>query len=76
MEFQFVLPTTNAELLNSSGDSYYVKQVYAPNEIGERLRCKPNFNFILIRIDKFLFFFLSMQADGATRRSLLPLRSL
>ncbi|XP_036333555.1 condensin complex subunit 1 isoform X1 [Rhagoletis pomonella] len=41
MDFQFVLPTTNAELLNSSGDSYYVKQVYAPNEISERLRaCK------------------------------------
>ncbi|XP_053963844.1 condensin complex subunit 1 [Anastrepha ludens] len=41
MDFQFVLPSTNAELLNSSGDSYYVKQVYAPNEIGERLRvCK------------------------------------
>ncbi|XP_039955400.1 condensin complex subunit 1 [Bactrocera tryoni] len=41
MDFQFVLPTANAELLNSSGDSYYVKQVYAPNEIGERLRlCK------------------------------------
>ncbi|XP_067627986.1 condensin complex subunit 1 [Eurosta solidaginis] len=38
MDFQFVLPTTNAELLNSSGDSYYVKQVYAPNEIGERLK--------------------------------------
>ncbi|XP_004520256.1 condensin complex subunit 1 [Ceratitis capitata] len=41
MDFQFVLPNTNAELLNSSGDSYYVKQIYAPNEIGERLRlCK------------------------------------
>lgn len=40
MDFQFLLPLTNGELLNSSGDTYYVKYLYSPNEIPEKLRGK------------------------------------
>lgn len=38
MDFQFNLPLASSELLNSSGDNYYVKQLYSPSEIPEKLR--------------------------------------
>uniref|UniRef100_A0A1I8MCN6 Condensin complex subunit 1 n=1 Tax=Musca domestica TaxID=7370 RepID=A0A1I8MCN6_MUSDO len=41
MDFQFNLPLTSGDLLNSSGDNYYVKQLYSPSEIPEKLKvCK------------------------------------
>ncbi|XP_075166034.1 CAP-D2 condensin subunit [Haematobia irritans] len=41
MDFQFNLPLTSSDLLNSSGDNYYVKQLYSPGEIPDKLRvCK------------------------------------
>lgn len=46
MEFQFNLPENNKDLLNSSGDSYYVKHLYTPDEIPEKLRSK-NLNCFL-----------------------------
>lgn len=38
MDFQFVLPGANADLLNSDGNNYFVKQVYNPNEIGQHIK--------------------------------------
>ncbi|XP_055905047.1 condensin complex subunit 1 [Eupeodes corollae] len=38
MNFQFVIPCSNSELLNSEGDNYYVKHVYSPNDIPDQLR--------------------------------------
>lgn len=43
MDFQFILPLTNAELLNSSRDTYYVKHLYSPDEIPDKLRGKENY---------------------------------
>ncbi|XP_037814874.1 condensin complex subunit 1 [Lucilia sericata] len=41
MDFQFILPLTNGDLLNSSRDTYYVKHLYSPGEIPDKLRvCK------------------------------------
>ncbi|XP_073845657.1 condensin complex subunit 1-like [Musca autumnalis] len=41
MDFQFNLPLTTGDLLDSSGDNYYVKQLYSPTEIPDKLRvCK------------------------------------
>ena len=38
MDFQFILPLTNSDLLNSSRDTYYVKHLYSPGEIPEKLK--------------------------------------
>ncbi|KAM7345451.1 CAP-D2 condensin subunit [Cochliomyia hominivorax] len=41
MDFQFILPLTNGDLLNSSRDTYYVKHLYSPGEIPDKLKaCK------------------------------------
>lgn len=38
MNFQFVIPCSNSDLLNSEGDNYYVKHVYSANEIPDQLK--------------------------------------
>lgn len=40
MDFQFIIPRNNEELLNSHGNNYFVKQVYNPNEINYHLKGK------------------------------------
>lgn len=45
MDFQFILPLTNGDLLNSSGDTYYVKHLYSPGEIPDKLRGKKRNSF-------------------------------
>lgn len=38
MDFQFVIPSTNSDLLNSNGNNYFVKQVYDAKEIPDRFK--------------------------------------
>lgn len=40
MNFQFNIPSTNTDLLNAGGDSYYVKHVYDASEIPAQLKSK------------------------------------
>lgn len=39
-DFTFILPTVNSDLLNSSGDNYYVKNVYQTRVLSEKLKGK------------------------------------
>uniref|UniRef100_A0A1B0AGG3 Condensin complex subunit 1 n=1 Tax=Glossina pallidipes TaxID=7398 RepID=A0A1B0AGG3_GLOPL len=53
MDFQFNLPSSNTDLLNSSGDSYYVKHLYSSSEIPDKLKvCKQ----MLFQSDPFYIF--------------------
>ncbi|XP_068146838.1 condensin complex subunit 1 [Drosophila tropicalis] len=36
-DFQFILPLSSNDLLNSRGDQYYVQQIYSANEIPQKL---------------------------------------
>lgn len=38
MEFQFVIPSSNNDLLETDGNNYFVKRVFDPNEIPELLK--------------------------------------
>lgn len=40
MEFEFILPQKNEDLLESTGNSYCVTKIYSENELGEKLRRK------------------------------------
>lgn len=40
MEFSFVLPQHNADLLDGNGSAYFVKHTYNANEIQNQLRGK------------------------------------
>jgi hypothetical protein len=40
MEFQFIIPVTNSDLLNSDKNNYFVSRLYDANEITEKLRGK------------------------------------
>lgn len=40
MDFQFIIPRNNDELLDSHGNNYFVKQVYNANEINYHLKGK------------------------------------
>lgn len=37
MEFQFVIPSSNNDLLEADGNNYFVKRVFDPNEIPDLL---------------------------------------
>uniref|UniRef100_A0A1A9WR38 Condensin complex subunit 1 n=1 Tax=Glossina brevipalpis TaxID=37001 RepID=A0A1A9WR38_9MUSC len=53
MDFQFNLPSNNTDLLNSSGDSYYVKHLYSSSEVPDKLKvCKQ----MLFQSDPFYIF--------------------
>lgn len=38
MEFQFVIPTSNNDLLETDGNNYFVKRVFNSNEIPDLLK--------------------------------------
>lgn len=35
MDFQFIIPHTNSELLNTNGNNYFVKKVYDASDLPE-----------------------------------------
>lgn len=55
MDFQFIIPTTNAELQNSNRNNYYVKQVYDAKELNNLLRGFCFYFVILIVVTIILF---------------------
>lgn len=38
MEFQFVIPSSNNDLLETDGNNYFVKRVFDSNEIPDLLK--------------------------------------
>lgn len=57
MEFSFVLPQQNADLLDGNGSAYFVKHTYNANEIQSQLRGKCSFVHRHGESQAFLLFF-------------------
>lgn len=46
MEFSFVIPRNNKDLLDADVSGYYVKQVYNPNELSQHIRGEVTFRYL------------------------------
>jgi len=49
-DFQFVLPLNASDLINSSGDQYYVKEIFGSADIPPKLQGECPFSRLLFKM--------------------------
>lgn len=67
-DFQFVLPLNASDLINSSGDQYYVKEIFGAQEIPVKLQGKFPFSRLVFKLStvfgRAIFMFPSQNASA------------